>query len=87
MADVDRTLGNEDAAVEGFREGIKLLESLTLKPEETALEQRVRYKLPSVNSVTFFSPLRRLNYRTPDMIPTMQRASVLEFLSSQLPEK
>ncbi|KAK4770580.1 hypothetical protein SAY87_031112 [Trapa incisa] len=55
VADVDRNLGNEVIAVEGFREGIKLLESLTLKSEETALEQR--------------------------------RASVLEFLNGQLPEK
>lgn len=41
VADVDRSLGSEDVAVEGFREGIKLLESLKLKPEERSLEQRV----------------------------------------------
>ncbi|PKI68782.1 hypothetical protein CRG98_010839 [Punica granatum] len=40
VADVDRSLGNEDTAIKGFQEGIKLLESLTLKSEETALEQR-----------------------------------------------
>ncbi|KAM7500262.1 hypothetical protein LguiA_024676 [Lonicera macranthoides] len=40
VADVDRNIGNEDAAIAGFQEGIKLLESLTLGPEEVALEQR-----------------------------------------------
>lgn len=43
VADVDRNIGNEDAAIDGFQEGIKLLESLTLGPEEVALEQRVRF--------------------------------------------
>lgn len=42
VADVDRTLGNEDTAVDEFQEAIKLLEALTLKPEETGLEQRVK---------------------------------------------
>lgn len=55
VADVDRSLGNKDAAVEGFQEGIKLLESLTLKSEETALEQRVRYLSTLVDSAPFFS--------------------------------
>ncbi|KAE8038480.1 hypothetical protein FH972_010985 [Carpinus fangiana] len=40
VADVDRSLGNEDVAVDGFREAVKLLESLELKSEETGLEQR-----------------------------------------------
>ncbi|MFQ6644124.1 hypothetical protein Gotur_017931 [Gossypium turneri] len=40
VADVDRTLGKEDVAVDGFQEGIKLLESLTLKSEEAGLEPR-----------------------------------------------
>ncbi|EEF36838.1 protein NCA1 [Ricinus communis] len=40
VADADRSLGNEDAAVSRFQEAIKLLESLTLKPEEAALDQR-----------------------------------------------
>jgi hypothetical protein len=39
---VDRSLGNEDVAVDGFREAVKLLESLELKSEDTGLEQRVR---------------------------------------------
>ncbi|KAJ9179500.1 hypothetical protein P3X46_011282 [Hevea brasiliensis] len=39
IADADRSLGNEDAALDRFQEAIKLLESLTLKPEEAALEQ------------------------------------------------
>lgn len=41
VADIDRNLGDEDTAVEGFQEGIKLLQSLELKPEEVSLEQRV----------------------------------------------
>ncbi|PRQ55931.1 putative transcription factor C2H2 family [Rosa chinensis] len=40
VADVDRSLGNEDVAINEFQEGIKLLESLTLKSEDTGLEQR-----------------------------------------------
>lgn len=40
VADVDRSIGNEDVAVDGFQEAIKQLESLTLKPEEAGLEQR-----------------------------------------------
>ena len=43
VADVDRTLGKEDVAVDGFEEAIKLLESLTLKSEEAGLEPRVRF--------------------------------------------
>lgn len=39
---MDRNLGNEDVAVDEFQEAIKLLDSLTLKPEEVGLEQRVR---------------------------------------------
>ncbi|XP_024018086.1 protein NCA1 [Morus notabilis] len=41
VADVDRSLGNEDVAVNGFEEAIKLVEPLKLKPEETGLEQRL----------------------------------------------
>ncbi|XP_021804404.1 protein NCA1-like [Prunus avium] len=40
VADVDRNLGDEDVAIDEFEEGIKLLESLTLKSEDTGLEQR-----------------------------------------------
>lgn len=40
VADVDRSLGNENNATQGFQEGIKLLESLTLKSEDIGLEQR-----------------------------------------------
>lgn len=39
VADVDSGLGNEDTAVNGFEEGIKLLESLTLN-SNPGLEQR-----------------------------------------------
>ncbi|PSS13797.1 E3 ubiquitin-protein like [Actinidia chinensis var. chinensis] len=40
VADVDRNIGNEDVAIEGFQEAIKLLDSLSLKSEEVGLEQR-----------------------------------------------
>lgn len=40
VADVDRSLGNDDAAVDGFQEGINLLESFKLNSDESALEQR-----------------------------------------------
>ncbi|KAL7601386.1 protein NCA1 [Lactuca sativa] len=40
VADVDRNLDAEDTAIEGFQEAINLLESLNIKSEETALEQR-----------------------------------------------
>ncbi|KAJ6388035.1 hypothetical protein OIU77_026576 [Salix suchowensis] len=40
VADADRSVGNEDAARDRFHEAIKILESLTLKPEEAGLEQR-----------------------------------------------
>ncbi|KAK6921528.1 hypothetical protein RJ641_012035 [Dillenia turbinata] len=41
VADVDRGLGNEKEAIDGFQEAIQLLESLTLSSEETGLEQRI----------------------------------------------
>ncbi|KAF7824799.1 protein NCA1 [Senna tora] len=40
VADVDRNLGNESLAIEGFQEAINLLESLTLKSDTSGLEQR-----------------------------------------------
>lgn len=40
VADVERNLGNENAAIDEFQEGIKLLESLKLNPEEAGLEQK-----------------------------------------------
>ncbi|WCJ39252.1 zinc ion binding [Euphorbia peplus] len=40
VADADRSLGNEDVALDRFQEAITLLETLTLKPEEAPLEQR-----------------------------------------------
>ncbi|KQK13276.1 protein NCA1 [Brachypodium distachyon] len=43
VADVDRNLGNQEAAVEGFEEAIKCLEKLNLEDSEQAgLEQRRR---------------------------------------------
>lgn len=42
VADVDRSLRNESIAIQGFQEGIKLLESVTLKSEDISLQQRVR---------------------------------------------
>ncbi|CAG7865515.1 unnamed protein product [Brassica rapa] len=41
VADIDRALQHEDAATDGFKEGMKLLESLKLDSEDSApLEQR-----------------------------------------------
>ncbi|KAJ4982237.1 hypothetical protein NE237_033074 [Protea cynaroides] len=40
VADVDRNLGNEDSAIDGFEEAIKCLKSLTLDSNQSALEQR-----------------------------------------------
>ncbi|KAK1293996.1 hypothetical protein QJS10_CPA16g01344 [Acorus calamus] len=40
VADVDRGLGNEAAAINGFQEAIKFLESITLNSNESGLEQR-----------------------------------------------
>lgn len=40
VADVDRNLGNEDAATGNFEEAVKLLESLSISAEEAGLEQR-----------------------------------------------
>lgn len=40
---MDRNLGNEGVAVDEFQEAIKMLDRLTLKPEEVSLEQRVRF--------------------------------------------
>ena len=48
VADVDRTIGKEDVAVDGFQEAIKLLESLTLKSEEAGLEPRVKFFSPEM---------------------------------------
>lgn len=39
---MDRNLGDEKLATDGFQEAIDLLESLTLKSEASGLEQRVR---------------------------------------------
>ncbi|MCD7470826.1 Protein nca1 [Datura stramonium] len=50
VADIDRNLGDENAAVEGFQEGIKLLQSLKLNPEEVSLEQRRLSVLEFLNS-------------------------------------
>ncbi|CAA7402082.1 unnamed protein product [Spirodela intermedia] len=40
IADTDRNLGNEDAAIDGFKEAIECLEPLKLNPSEAHLEQR-----------------------------------------------
>ncbi|PKU66915.1 protein NCA1 [Dendrobium catenatum] len=40
VADVDRSLGNEDAAIKGFQEAIDRLESLKLNSSDAALKQR-----------------------------------------------
>ncbi|KAL5995033.1 Protein nca1, partial [Asimina triloba] len=40
VADVDRNLGDENVAIDGFQEAIQCLESLSLNSNDTALEQR-----------------------------------------------
>lgn len=55
VADVDRSLGNEHMAIQGFEEGIKLLECLTLKTEDVALEQRVSKKISLYSTLLVFS--------------------------------
>ncbi|XP_078431117.1 zinc ion binding protein [Wolffia australiana] len=50
VADIDRNLGNEKAAIEGFEEAIKCLESLNLDPVEVSLEQRRKSVLEFLGS-------------------------------------
>ena len=47
---MDRNLGNESAAVEGFEEAIQCLEKLKLDSEQTSLEQRVAIIDPHYSS-------------------------------------
>lgn len=46
VADIDRSLQNEDAAKDGFKEVMKLLDSLKLTLKISILEQRVRSFAP-----------------------------------------
>lgn len=41
VADVDRNLGNEDVAINGFKEAISCLESMKLDSDEAGLKQKV----------------------------------------------
>lgn len=50
VSDVDRNLGKEEAAVDGFQEAIEMLQSLKLNPEEAGLEQRRLSVLEYLNS-------------------------------------
>ncbi|XP_026661460.2 protein NCA1-like [Phoenix dactylifera] len=50
VADVDRNLGSEDVAVDGFEEAIECLESLKLDSNEAGLEQRRRSVLDFLHS-------------------------------------
>ncbi|KAL3841193.1 hypothetical protein ACJIZ3_025784 [Penstemon smallii] len=50
VADVDRNLGNEDTAISGIQEAIKMLESLTISAEEVSLERRRLSVLEFVNN-------------------------------------
>lgn len=43
VADVDRTLGKEVLAIQGFQEAIKMLESETLDAKAAGIEQRVSF--------------------------------------------
>lgn len=47
---MDRNLGNESAAVEGFEEAIQCLEKLKLDSEQASLEQRVAITDPYYSS-------------------------------------
>ncbi|RDX57933.1 Protein NCA1, partial [Mucuna pruriens] len=50
VADVDRNLGDEKLATDGFQEAIDLLESLTLESEASGLVQRISKKKLSQQS-------------------------------------
>ncbi|XP_019187622.1 PREDICTED: uncharacterized protein LOC109182055 [Ipomoea nil] len=50
VADVDRNIGNEKTAVDGFQEAIEMLQCLKLNPEEVGLEQRRLSVLEFLNS-------------------------------------
>lgn len=45
VADVNRNLGEEKTAIEGFEEAVQCLQALKLDSAETALEQKVHYLL------------------------------------------
>ncbi|XP_042435013.1 protein NCA1-like [Zingiber officinale] len=49
VADVDRNLGNEDVATNGFKEAISCLESLKLSSDEVGLEQKRNSVLEFLN--------------------------------------
>ena len=50
VADVDRNLGNESTAIEGFEEAIQCLEKLKLDSEQASLERRVAIIDPHYSS-------------------------------------
>jgi hypothetical protein len=79
---VDRNLGNESAAVEGFEEAIQCLEKLKLDSEQASLEQRVAIIDPLYSSSQLVSIF--LNYLHH---AHLQRLSVLDFLHNQLADK
>lgn len=83
VADVDRNMGNENAAVGGFQEGIKLLESLTLNSEEYGIEKRVRI----LHAQTYPVTLSVMYVIALTLGFCAQRLSVLEFLNSQVTAK
>nr|XP_027069059.1 protein NCA1 [Coffea arabica]XP_027069060.1 protein NCA1 [Coffea arabica]XP_027069061.1 protein NCA1 [Coffea arabica] len=56
VADADRNLGNEDAAIGGFQEAIKSLESLTLSSEEIVQQQKRLSVLEFLNNQLMNKP-------------------------------
>jgi hypothetical protein len=79
---VDKSLANEDVAIDGFQEAIKLLESLTLNTEDSGLEQRVRFPAWLCYIISL-DPEKVISH----IVSTLQRLSVLGFVKNQLAEK
>lgn len=81
---MERNLGNESAAVEGFEEAIRCLEKLKLDSEQANLEQKVAIIYPRY----FFShPCASICCSIVIFTCILQRLSVLDFLHKQLADK
>lgn len=81
---MERNLGNESAAVEGFEEAIRCLEKLKLDSEQANLEQKVAIIYPR-----YFSshPCASTCCSIVTFTCILQRLSVLDFLHKQLADK
>lgn len=66
IADVDRALGKEDAALEGFKEGIQTLEGITFSEgsEDPTLEEKVRSLLGCILGVLQSLSFQSLHHRS-----------------------